>query len=92
MIKKNKKTTMKHQIIILVQNWMLDPTNLKAFFNNFFFVLILKIIKRRIHCYTHRREVVYRLWEGKRSEATTPHAWWEICLWTRMILLIGVCC
>jgi hypothetical protein len=36
MIKKNKKTTMKHQIIILVQNWMLDPTNLKAFFNIFF--------------------------------------------------------
>jgi hypothetical protein len=55
---------MKHQIIILVQNWMLDPTNLKAFLK-FFFVLILKIIKRKIHCYTHKREVVYRLWEGK---------------------------
>jgi len=52
--------------------------------------LILKIIKRKTHCYTHRREVVYHLWEAKWSEATTPQAWWEICLSTRIVLLIGV--
>ena len=51
---------MKHQIIILVQNWMIDPTNIKAYIQFldiyiFFLSLYLKSLKEK-HTAIHTEE------------------------------------